>query len=425
MAQLLHMPEVAANATEAVLLDWAVAERAGFSAGQALATVETDKAVVEIEAEADGVILELLVSAGSQVKVGAPIAVLGDPGEQGADIDALRATLGIASEHAPVPAPAGSAPAEPSPAGPPRVASGDGGEAAGRVFASPLARKLAREAGLSVADIPGSGPGGRIVRRDVEAAVARRTAPDAAAAPTPQPAGAPTPQPAGAPAPYTEVPHTRMRRAIASRLTESKQTVPHYYLRATIDAGRLLSLRAELNEVAEQPVSLTDLVIKAVARAHTAVPELNVTWSEEAVRRYAGVDVSLAVATDRGLLTPVLRGVETMPITAVSRAAATLAERARAGQLRQEELEGGSVTVTNLGMFGTEEFAAIINPPQAAILAVGAVRDEPVVREDTLCAGKVMRVTLSVDHRPVDGVAAARWLGEFVSLMEKPLGILA
>jgi pyruvate dehydrogenase E2 component (dihydrolipoamide acetyltransferase) len=401
VAYLLHMPEIAANATGAVLQDWSVAERAGFAAGEALATVETDKAIVEIEAEADGVVLEWLVPAGAQVEVGAPIAVLGDPGEQVDDIDALRAALGVAADRAP-------------------------SATAGRVFASPLARKLAREAGLSVAELAGSGPGGRIVRRDVEAAVAQRTAAASAGPPAPAPPAPapPAPTPA-APAPYTEVPHTRTRRVIATRLTESKQTVPHFYLRATIDAGRLLALRAELNDGAEQPVSVTDLVVKAVARAHTLVPELNVTWSEEAVRRYAAVDIGIAVATDRGVLTPVLRGVDTMPVTAVARAAADLAERARAGRSRQEELAGGSVTVTNLGMFGTEEFAAIINPPQAAILAVGAVRDEPVVREGTLCAGKVMRVTLSVDHRPVDGVAAAGWMREFVSLMEKPLRILA
>jgi pyruvate dehydrogenase E2 component (dihydrolipoamide acetyltransferase) len=396
MAHLLHMPEIAANATEAVLQEWSVAERAGFAAGEALATVETDKALVEIEAEADGVILEWLVPAGAQVEVGAPIAVLGDPGEQVDDIGALRAALGVAADRVP---PAATE---------------------GRVFASPLARKLARAAGLSVAEIPGSGPGGRIVRRDVEAAVAQRTAAGAAAGP-------PAPPPPSPPAPvrYTEVPHTPTRRVIAARLTESKQTVPHFYLRATVDAGRLLSLRAELNDGAEQRVSVTDLVVKAVARAHTLVPDLNVTWSADAVRRYAAVDIAIAVATDRGVLTPVLRGVDTMPVTAVARAAADLAERARAGRSSQAELVGGSVTVTNLGMFGTEEFAAIINPPQAAILAVGAVCDEPVVREGTLCAGQVMRVTLSVDHRPVDGVAAARWLREFVSLMERPLRILA
>jgi pyruvate dehydrogenase E2 component (dihydrolipoamide acetyltransferase) len=212
---------------------------------------------------------------------------------------------------------------------------------------------------------------------------------------------------------------------IATRLTESKQTVPHFYLRATVDAGRLLSLRAELNDGTEPRVSVTDLVVKAVARAHTLVPELNVTWSADAVRRYAAVDIGIAVATDRGVLTPVLRGVDTMPVTAVARAAAALAEQARAGRSSPESLAGGSVTVTNLGMFGTEEFAAIINPPQAAILAVGAVRDEPVVRDGTLCAAKVMRVTLSVDHRCVDGAVAAGWLRELVALMEKPLRILA
>lgn len=432
MARLLRMPEVAANATEAVLADWSVEEGAAFGAEDPVATVETEKAVVDIEAGGAGALLRRLVAPGTKVEVGAPIALLGDPGEQVADLDALLAELGAVSP-APVSAPpadpeggtADTGPATlPQPAAAEQVVAGSGtahavsnGQHRGRIFASPLARRLAKEAGLEMEEIRGSGPRGRIIRRDVEAAVAERAAvkhEPSVAVPA-----------ASGPSSYTEIEHSRMRRAIAARLTESKQTVPHFYVRGTVDARRLLKLRAELNDGAEAKISVNDLVVKAVAGAHVLVPEMNVTWGTDAVRQYSGVDVSVAVATDRGLLTPVLRGVEGLAVTAVSRATRELAERARAGQLRQEELEGGSISVTNLGMFGTEEFAAIINPPQAAILAVGAVREEPVVRKGRLKAGPVMRVTLSVDHRPVDGVVAARWMQTFTDLMEHPLRILA
>jgi pyruvate dehydrogenase E2 component (dihydrolipoamide acetyltransferase) len=218
-----------------------------------------------------------------------------------------------------------------------------------------------------------------------------------------------------------------MRRAIADRLSQSKQTTPHFYLRATLRVDRLLRLRAEINDGidgSDGRVSLNDLVVKAVGKAHTMVPEMNVTWRPEAVRQYTGVDVAVAVATDRGLLTPVVRGVDTLSLGAVAASVRDLVERAKSGRLRQEELEGGSVSVTNLGMFGVEEFAAIINPPQAAILAVGAVRSEPVVVDGEVVVGSVLRVTLSVDHRPVDGVVAARWLQAFVTLVENPVRIL-
>jgi pyruvate dehydrogenase E2 component (dihydrolipoamide acetyltransferase) len=414
MARLLRMPGVAANATEAVLQEWTAEEGAHVSAQEPIATVETEKAVVDIEAEGEGVVLKRLVPAGSQVEVGAPIAVIGEPGEQVDDVDALLAELGVGVETAPPDDPEGGTANTgtgtlPSPAEAQQVAqqvTETNGEHRGRIFSSPLARRLAREAGLAVEEIRGSGPHGRILRRDVEAAVAGLEQP-------------------AAKAPYTDIPHTKMRRAIAGRLTESKQTTPHFYLRATIDARRLLRLRRELNDSADVKVSLNDLVVKAVARAHTLVPEMNVTWTPEAVRQYSTVDVAVAVATDRGLLTPVLRDVDSMSLTAVARATKDLAERARAGRLRQEELEGGAISVTNLGMFGTEEFAAIINPPQSAILAVGAVRDEPVARKGRLKVAPVMRVTLSVDHRPVDGVVAARWMQAFVELVERPLRILA
>jgi pyruvate dehydrogenase E2 component (dihydrolipoamide acetyltransferase) len=277
-----------------------------------------------------------------------------------------------------------------------------------------LARRLAHEAGLSIDQLTGTGPNGRILRRDVERAQA-----------APRPAAAAAPQRPAQPAAFTDVPHTKLRRLIAARLTESTQTAPHFYLRGSARVDRLLELREELNDGVHARVSINDLVVKAVAQAHLLVPAMNVTWGEDAVRSYASVDVAVAVATEHGLVTPVLRSVEQMTVTAVATAVQDVVERARAGRLQQPELEGGSISVTNLGMYGTEEFAAIINPPQAAILAVGAAREEPVVVDGALQVGQVMRVTLSVDHRPVDGVVAAQWMRAFVDLLEHPARILA
>jgi pyruvate dehydrogenase E2 component (dihydrolipoamide acetyltransferase) len=211
----------------------------------------------------------------------------------------------------------------------------------------------------------------------------------------------------------------------ARRLTESQQEVPHFYLRATVRAEALLALREEINHDAATTVSLNDLIVKAVGAAHERVPELNATWTPDAVRRYRTVDVAVAVATDRGLLTPVVRDVGALTATALATAVRDLADRARSGRLKQDELEGGSISVTNLGMYGVEEFAAVINPPHAAILAVGAVRPEPVVEGDAVVPGQVMSLTLSVDHRPVDGVIAARWLGVLRELLEHPARVLA
>jgi pyruvate dehydrogenase E2 component (dihydrolipoamide acetyltransferase) len=289
----------------------------------------------------------------------------------------------------------------------------------GRVFASPLARKIAKHAGLAIEEITGTGPRGRILRRDVDAALASRSvvgggvaASDTAAWGT-------------AAGEYEEVPHSRIRLATARRLTESQQEVPHFYLRATVRAEALLALRSELNQDPDLKVSVTDLVVKAVAAAHRRVPEMNVTWTPDAVRRHRTVDVAVAVATDRGLVTPVVRDVATVPVTSVAASLRDLAERARAGKLRQHELEGGSISVTNLGMYGVEEFAAVINPPHAAILAIGAVRSEPVVQDGAVVPGRVLRLTLSVDHRPVDGVLAARWLAVLEELLEHPARVLA
>jgi pyruvate dehydrogenase E2 component (dihydrolipoamide acetyltransferase) len=264
--------------------------------------------------------------------------------------------------------------------------------------------------------LTGSGPGGRIVRRDVVGA------PSQVAAPQPVPAA-----PAAAAAPgaaFADVPHTPMRRAIARRLTESKQTIPHFTVRASVRADALLDLRAQLAEAGTR-VSVNDLLVKAVGRAHVAVPRMNAIWTAEATRTFSAVDVAVAVATPSGLVTPVLRGVEGTPISQVAAASADLVDRARAGRLRQDELEGGALTVTNLGMFGTEEFSAIINPPQSAILAVGAARPEPVVDGDgQLAVARLMRLTLSADHRVIDGALAAEWMVVLVSVLEKPVQIL-
>jgi pyruvate dehydrogenase E2 component (dihydrolipoamide acetyltransferase) len=403
MAHLLRVPEIAAGTTEGVLATWPVEENSPYSATDVIATVETAKAVIDIEAEENGVILRRLVAEGADVAVGQPIALIGAPGESAENIEEKLRAQGITPEE---PGPAAAAPAAAAP---------------GRIFVSPIARRLARAAGLDPRDISGTGPNGRIMRRDVERAV-RAAADDGARARPETPAAVVT---APESASHTEVPHSRMRRMIASRLTESKQTVPHFYVRGSARAGKLIRLRAELNEGSNPvQISVNDLVVKAVARAHQLVPAMNVTWTPDAVRSFASVDVGIAVASPRGLVTPVLRSVESSGIAAVAAAVSDLVSRAGTGRLQQRELEGGTTTVSNLGMFGTENFAAIINPPQSSILAVGAVHRAPVVKKGKLAVGSVLQVTLSVDHRAVDGTTAAEWMRAFVSLIQHPVQIL-
>jgi len=418
MAEILRMPEIAANTTEALLASWLVQPQTPFAAGDPLATVETEKAAVDVQAEADGVLLRVLVPEGTQVRVGTPLAVWGSPTEPAAVVEALLASLGVTSS--------------PPPNGTPNGTSGSGGSPS-RIFTSPLARRLAREAGLGLAQVVGTGPGGRIRRRDVEVALAARPGAATPAARAPAPTAA---RPAGPPAAgYSDEPVSRMRQAIARRLTESKQTAPHFYLRGSARVDRLLALRAELNEGASDSgrpkVSVNDLVVKAVARAHTLVPGLNVHWVSEhagegtAIRRFTTVDIAVAIATDAGLVTPVVRDVDGMSLTRLAATTRDLATRAREKRIAPAELEGGTITVTNLGRYGTEEFAAIINPPQAAILAVGAARQEPLVTGGSIEPGTIVRVTLAVDHRPVDGALAAEWMRTFLGLLERPLQILA
>jgi pyruvate dehydrogenase E2 component (dihydrolipoamide acetyltransferase) len=431
MAHLLRVPEVATGTTEVVLAAWPVAENSPYSAADVIATVETDKAVIDIEAEESGVILRRLAAEGAVVTVGQPIALIGQPGEPAGNFEEELRAQGITPQQPA--AAARAAGAVPGPAvqaadGTPDAASNGGAASAAgrpadpeRIFVSPLARRLARAGGLALRDIPGTGPNGRILRRDVERAVSARAADlaqgkDEARAT----ATATAPEPAAC----TEVPLSRVRRAIASRLTESKQTVPHFYLGGSVRAAKLVRLRAELNEGGRVRISLNDLVIKAVARAHQLVPAMNVIWTPDALRSFAAVDIGIAIASPRGLVTPVLRSVDSTGIAAVAVAVSDLVDRAGSGRLQQRELEGGTITVTNLGMFGTEKFAAIINPPQSAILAVGAVRSAPVVKKGKLAVGSVMEVTLSVDHRAVDGSTAAEWMTAFAAVIEHPARIL-
>ncbi len=441
MARLLRMPEVAANATDAVLQGWVLGDGAAFSSDDPLATVETEKAVVEVEAETAGVLIRTLVAAGSQVEVGAPIALIGEPGEVVDDVDGLLVELGAAPGAQTIVPKRRTVPDDPeggtantgeTPSAPELPAPQPAGEPAqkraGRIFASPLARRIAVESGVALEDVEGTGPRGRILRRDVESVTGE---PDREAS-TAQENGVASPPAQGRPgssprsAGSTEMPHSRMRRAIASRLSQSKRETPHFYVRGTARVDRLLRLRSELNSGAGTRVSVNDLVVKAVARAHTQVPGMNVVWRPEALRTFSSVDIAIAVATDDGLLTPVLRDVDSLTVSAVAALAKDMAERARDGRLKQHELEGGSVSVTNLGMYGTEEFAAIINPPQAAILAVGAARREPLVKKNgKVRTGTTMRVTLSVDHRAVDGAVAAEWMRRFLTLLDHPLQLLA
>ena len=473
MARLLRMPEVAANTLEATLSEWLLTEDAEFADGDAIATVETDKAAVEVPADGAGVLVRTLVGPGTTVAVGAPMALIAAPGETVADVDAALAELGgtaapatVDDPDAPVRlagqtpptevsgppdaappdaappdaagpdaappdsgplrvGPPGMAPAEAGPrAGAPAAAAAEGAASNGgpaRIMSSPLARRLVREHGLRLEDLTGTGPGGRIVRDDVRRAVAARELANASSPARPE--GRPHhPQRTVG---WEDVPHTRMRRAIAGRLAESNREAPHFAIRGTARVDDLLALRAQLNSGDGQRITVNDLVVAAVARSHARLPEMNVVWTPDAVRRYAAVDVGIAVATERGLVTPVLRAVETRTVSSIARDAADLTERARAGALRQDELEGGTITVSNLGGYGVEEFTAVLNPPQAAILAVGAARKEAVVDGDALAVATVLHVTLTVDHRPVDGALAARWMAAFIALLEDPLRILA
>ena len=465
------MPGVSADATEAALVDWAVEPGSAVKRGDVLASIETDKAVVELEAEEDAVLFKTLAAAGQMVPIGGPIAVFVKPGEEAQGEEAILGGLGLgpgagsasgsASDSASDQASGSASGPGPQASGPlegvdeersqdalvpgakeaeiehtaDSVVSGNGASGRTRVFASPLARRLAVESGLRIEDLEGTGPGGRIRRRDIEAALsARGSAPagapvEAAAAAAPAAAVPAAPAPAAAApvqgAGFTDVPHTRFRKAVAGALTASKQQVPHFYLKAACRVDALLDLRRQVNAQGGVKITINDLVVKAAARALVEVPDMNVVWTPDAVRRFDSVDIAVAVDSERGLMTPVVRSAQSRSLSDLSATIKDLAARAGAGTLKQQELEGGSLAISNLGMFGIEEFAAIINPPQAGILAVGAVTARPVPADDgTVGFGQFMTVVLSADHRPVDGALAARWLSTFRELVENPLRLL-
>jgi pyruvate dehydrogenase E2 component (dihydrolipoamide acetyltransferase) len=442
MASVVRMPSVLADATEAAIANWLVAAGDTVAIGDPLVEIETEKAIVEYQAEEAGIVGRLVLAAGEAGEVGAAMAVLIGDGETDADIDAaLGGGVGAAAgpagaaavAPAVAPAPAAAVPGAVAPAAAANgQANGDaaGGRAGARIFASPLVRKIALEKRIDLGGVSGTGPGGRIVRRDIARLEERRGrvgASPGAAPSSPAAVSSTGSRPASAPALAAGdrlIPHTPTRRAIARRLTESKATTPHFYMATECVVDELIALRLRINQTAAVKVSVNDFVVMAVAAAFADVPEANVTWSDEGLVAHGSVDVSIAVATEGGLVTPVLRGVEGRRLSGIARETRALAERARERRLLQHELEGGTFAVSNLGMYGTLEFSAIINPPQSGILAVGAARPQPVVADGAVTVATVIKCMLSVDHRAIDGALAARWLAAFTTRMQDPMGTI-
>ncbi|MBE0531631.1 MAG: pyruvate dehydrogenase complex dihydrolipoamide acetyltransferase [Rhodospirillales bacterium] len=422
MAIQILMPALSPTMTDGKLAKWLKKEGDAVVSGDVIAEIETDKATMEMEAVDEGTIGKILVPEGSEgVAVNAPIAVLLEEGEDASAIEAASSPA-----KAPAPAPAAEKPAAPAPEKPaaPQSAAAPAGD---RVFASPLARRMAEQAGLSLADVQGSGPQGRIVKADVEKALAggRPTAAPAAS----QAAAAPAPAAPQITAPYTEVPNSSMRKVIAKRLSESKQTIPHFYLTVDCEIDGLLALRKQLNAKSPEgegayKLSVNDFVVRAVALALRQVPAANATWTDQAVLRYDEVDVSVAVATPNGLITPVVRKADTKGLVQISREMKDLGQRARDGKLVPEDYQGGGFTISNMGMLGIKSFSAIINPPQSCILAVGAGEQRPVVKDGALAVATVMTTTLSVDHRSVDGAIGAEFMVAFKRMIDDPLTML-
>ncbi len=413
--------------TEGTLARWLKKEGETIKAGDVIAEIETDKATMEVEAVDEGVLGKILVADGTAgVKVNDPIAVLVEAGEK---VGAAPAKAPPKQEAGETGAPVPSATQTPVAAAP--VANGHaGGE---RIFASPLARRMASQAGLSLQGIKGSGPNGRIVKVDIDAAQKGPAAAAAAAAPAPV-AAAPAP-PAARPmapiaAPGQKVALSNVKRVTARRLTEAKQTVPHFYVSIDVELDALLKLRAELNGRSPKDgpgafkLSVNDLLIKACAVTLRRVPKVNASFTEDGIFLYDDVDISVAVSIPDGLITPIIRKADQKGLAAISNEAKGLIERAKAGKLKPEEFQGGGFSISNMGMYGVRDFAAIINPPQAAILAVAAGEQRPVVKDGALAVATVMTVTLSVDHRVIDGALAAEWISAFRSVVQDPLSLM-
>ena len=394
----ITMPQLSPTMEVGTLARWLVSEGDSVASGDVLAEIETDKATMEVEAIDDGTVGRLLVAEGTEnVPVNQAIALILEEGEE-------------ALEHEPdsidaVPPPAGPEP--PEAGSPPETAVAGGGTGSRRRAASPLARSMASKAGLSLDDVTGSGPGGRIIKRDVEQAL-KTGKPD---------------QLLVTASTWEEVRVSGMRRVIAGRLQEAKQTIPHFYLSLDCDIDRLLEARREINAAGHR-VSVNDFIIRALALALRDVPDANVQWGGDVILRFAHVDLSVAVAVDGGLVTPVIRDAASRGLLDIATTMRDLVERARAGKLMPEEYQGGSFTLSNLGMYGIRDFDAVINPPQAGILAVGAGYPRPVARDGALAVATLMSTTLSADHRVIDGAVGAALLNAFRNFIESPFTLI-
>ncbi|GLW64022.1 hypothetical protein Arub01_22660 [Actinomadura rubrobrunea] len=423
------MPRLSDTMEEGVISSWHKKPGDEIAVGDVLCDIETDKAIMEYEAYEAGVLEKILVEEGQTAAIGAPIAVLAPAGgaSGGSAPAAEPEPAPAAAEPEPAPAPAAAPQAAPAAAAPVR-AEAPAAAPAKRPPSSPLARRLARDHGIDLSTLKGSGPGGRIVRADIEAAIragAPAQAPAAAPADAPQTAPAPS-RPQVADEDVEAVPLNRFRKVAARRLTESKRNAPHFYLTREVDAAKLVEFRATLNEaLAPAKVSVNDLIVKACATALREHPDVNVSFTEESLLRHKRVHIGVAVAVEDGLVVPVIKDADRKSVSQIGAETRELAGRAREGRLTPQEMSGGTFSVSNLGMFGVDSFSAVINPPEAAILAVGAVRDEPVVRDGQVVPGKRMSVTLSVDHRACDGATGARFLARLAELLENPLLIVA
>ncbi len=447
MSVNILMPALSPTMTEGTLARWLKKEGDPVASGDVIAEIETDKATMEVEAVDEGILGRILVQGGTEgVKVNAPIAILVGDGE--AVPDAAGAGTAEVPRQAEAPTSQGSeppAPTRPAPASAPPAAAAGTSDSGSRVFASPLARRLAAEAGLDLASITGTGPNHRIIRADIEAARAAPSQPSAKApAPAASPAQAAAPPLAPAPtpvrptpvpitAPHRVVPNSNIRRVIARRLSESKQFVPHFYVSIDVEMDALLALRAQLNHASPEgagafKLSVNDMLIKACAVTLVRVPKVNASYTDEAIIEYEDVDVSVAVSIPDGLITPIVRSAEKKSLAQISTEARGLIARAREGKLRPEEFQGGGFSISNMGMFGVKQFSAILNPPQAGILAVSASEKRAVVRTgdggDRIEVATVMTATLSVDHRAVDGALAAQWVSVFKGVVENPLSLV-
>ncbi len=404
----VQMPRLSDTMTDGILSRWLKHEGDEIHKGDVIAEIETDKATMELEAYDDGPLTALLVAEGTTVPIGAPIAVIG-----GAPATPVAP---------PPPEPTKAAAQQPNPpATTPAAIAGPGEPASSLRRASPLVRKLAHERGVDLSTILGSGPGGRIVRADLEAALDAVTTPPAA-----QPAVATAPTVAVADTDDESVPLTAIRRVTARRLTESA-AVPHFFVTNLVDTERLLAFRAEVNTAhadAEGKVSVTDLLVRACAVALRAHPHVNASWGGDAIVEHHRIHVGVAVATDAGLIVPVVRDADRRTVREIAVETRSLAERAHAGTLTPAEFSGGTFTISNLGMYAVDQFTAILNPPEAAILAVGAATPTPVVRDGEVVVRSVLKMTLTVDHRVVDGAPAAAFLREVTDLLEEPLRIV-